>query len=45
MEEPGEAGQRADRAPLASEEGMEVSPHLLQTEEIIGANDFKVIQV
>jgi len=44
MEEPGEAGQRAERAPLASEEGMEVSPTLPSSaeKEIIGGNEFKV---
>ena len=47
MEEPGEAGQRAERAPLASEEGMEVSPTLPSSaeKEIIGGNEFKVTKV
>ena len=44
MEEPGEDGQRAERAPLASEEGMEVSPTLAE-KEIIGGNEFKVKKV
>ena len=38
MEEPGEAGQRAERAPLAREEGMEVSPTLAEN-EVIGGNE------
>ena len=44
MEEPGEAGQKAERAPTAREEVMEVSPVMLSSteNEMIGGNEFKV---